>query len=267
MADYYSVIARAVSKLPNNTVEARQAVYERARTALVKQLGGVDPPLSEAEIMREQRAFAAATHWVENEAMQEKPQYTGPSGETVASIPLPEWQQDTLFAFLYCHFVPSIYLGATDFSIGAPVLLSFLGAAYLAIAKWQTHVIGRSGLMILGAAATGFVFSGALNLIGFFAGKVLVRSDGISRVAVAVGIAYLISGLHYVLPVLCRSLIKQPFYLHGSAFFASLTLEGLTWLPSTVFILHSTRGGGQQSWDALFSWVLFGVVISVLLFV
>jgi hypothetical protein len=266
MADYYSVIARAVSKLPNNTVEARQAVYERARTALVKQLGEVDPPLSEAEIMREQRAFAAATDRVENEAMQEKPQYTRPSVETVAAISLPEWQQDTLFAFLYCHFPPSIYWGVTDFSIGAPVLWSFLGAAYLAIVKSQTQVIGRSGLMILSAAVNRFVFSGALNLIGFFAGKVLVRNGGISRVAVAVGIAYLISGLHYVLPVLCRSLIKQPFYLQSSAFFASLTLEGLTWLSNTVYILHSTRGRGQQSWDA-FSLVLFGVVIRVLLLV
>ena len=34
MADYYSPIARAVSRLPSKTDEARRAVYERARTAL-----------------------------------------------------------------------------------------------------------------------------------------------------------------------------------------------------------------------------------------
>jgi hypothetical protein len=34
MADYYSVIAGAVSRLPSKTDEARHALYERARTAL-----------------------------------------------------------------------------------------------------------------------------------------------------------------------------------------------------------------------------------------
>jgi hypothetical protein len=34
MADYYSVIATAVSRLPSQTDEARCAIYDRARTAL-----------------------------------------------------------------------------------------------------------------------------------------------------------------------------------------------------------------------------------------
>jgi hypothetical protein len=34
MADYYSLIADAVSRLPSKTDEARHALYERARTAL-----------------------------------------------------------------------------------------------------------------------------------------------------------------------------------------------------------------------------------------
>ena len=42
MADYYPLIARAVAGLEKNTGENRRALYERARTALVAQLRGVD---------------------------------------------------------------------------------------------------------------------------------------------------------------------------------------------------------------------------------
>ena len=34
MDDYYSIVARAVSRLPGKTDEARHGIYERARTAL-----------------------------------------------------------------------------------------------------------------------------------------------------------------------------------------------------------------------------------------
>ena len=53
MTDYYPLIARAVTALDKNTGEARRGLYERARSALVAQLRGLDPPLTEAEITRE----------------------------------------------------------------------------------------------------------------------------------------------------------------------------------------------------------------------
>lgn len=70
MADYYPLIARAVAGLENSTGEARRAMYERARTALIAQLRGVDPPLSESEITRERLALEEAVRKVEAEAAQ-----------------------------------------------------------------------------------------------------------------------------------------------------------------------------------------------------
>ena len=67
MADYYSVIARAVSRLPSKTDEARHAIYERARTAVQESLRTHDPPLSPAELATEQFALEAAISRVETE--------------------------------------------------------------------------------------------------------------------------------------------------------------------------------------------------------
>jgi hypothetical protein len=68
MADYYPLVARAVAGLERNTGEARRALYERARTALVTQLRGVTPPLDESNITRERLALEEAIRKVETEA-------------------------------------------------------------------------------------------------------------------------------------------------------------------------------------------------------
>ena len=67
MADYYSVIARAVSRLPTKTDEARHAIYDRARTAVQESLRTHDPPLSPAELATERFALEAAISRVETE--------------------------------------------------------------------------------------------------------------------------------------------------------------------------------------------------------
>jgi hypothetical protein len=68
MADYYPLIARAVGGLDKNTGENRRALYDRARTALVSQLRGVEPPLDETEITRERLALEEAIRKVEAES-------------------------------------------------------------------------------------------------------------------------------------------------------------------------------------------------------
>ncbi len=85
MADYYPLIAKAVAALDKNTGEARRALYERARSALVTQLRGVDPALSESDITRERLALEEAIRKVEGEAARRARDVPRP--ETAAARP------------------------------------------------------------------------------------------------------------------------------------------------------------------------------------
>lgn len=60
MADYYSLISRAVARLPSKTHEARHAIYERARTVLLESLSNYDPALSDTALANEQAALETA---------------------------------------------------------------------------------------------------------------------------------------------------------------------------------------------------------------
>jgi len=68
MADYHAILKRAISALPSPTGEARRAVYEKARTALVNQLKAFDPPLSASEITQQRLQLEDAIRKVESEA-------------------------------------------------------------------------------------------------------------------------------------------------------------------------------------------------------
>ena len=68
MTDYHPLIARAVEGLAKNSGEARRALYERARSALVAQLRSVEPALSESDITKERLALEEAIRKVESEA-------------------------------------------------------------------------------------------------------------------------------------------------------------------------------------------------------
>ena len=71
MADYYPLIARAIAGLDSTaTGEQRRALYERARSALIAQLRGVQPPLSESDITRERLTLEEAIRKVEQEGAQ-----------------------------------------------------------------------------------------------------------------------------------------------------------------------------------------------------
>jgi hypothetical protein len=65
MADYYPLIARAVSRSPNKTDEARRAIYERARAALLESSRTLE--ISEVELANAQFALEAAIRRVEKD--------------------------------------------------------------------------------------------------------------------------------------------------------------------------------------------------------
>ena len=68
MADYHSIIARAVSHLPSTADEARHAIYEQARTALHQRLGN-DPQISDAELVNEHHRLEVAIYTVEEDLL------------------------------------------------------------------------------------------------------------------------------------------------------------------------------------------------------
>src|SRR5579871_2741850 len=93
MADYYPLIAKAVAGLDKSTGETRRALYDRARTALLAQLRGVEPALSEPEITRERLALEEAIRKVEGEvAFQRTPEAARRSRAEATSEP-PEFAE------------------------------------------------------------------------------------------------------------------------------------------------------------------------------
>lgn len=65
MADYEFLLTRALTALPQSTPEARRAVYERARSALLNQLRNIQQPVTEAVIVAEERALDEAIARIE----------------------------------------------------------------------------------------------------------------------------------------------------------------------------------------------------------
>ena len=67
MPDYASILRRSVSALPDPSPEMREAVYQRARAALARQLTAVDPPLSTREIEIQHQELEDAVERLESE--------------------------------------------------------------------------------------------------------------------------------------------------------------------------------------------------------
>jgi hypothetical protein len=67
MADYYPLLARAVAGLKTSTPDARKAIYERARKALLGQLNAMQPPPPDGAIEREAQALDEAVARLERE--------------------------------------------------------------------------------------------------------------------------------------------------------------------------------------------------------
>jgi len=68
MADYYSILVRAVRSLDPNTPAARRRLYDRACSALVSEMQKAYPPIARSEIMVAQMALDTAIGQVEADA-------------------------------------------------------------------------------------------------------------------------------------------------------------------------------------------------------
>ncbi len=82
MADFYPVLARAVSALAENTPEARRSIYERARAALVAQMRSIQPPLPEERIAAQVAALDDAAQRIERD-------HAPQTAAVPASVPMP----------------------------------------------------------------------------------------------------------------------------------------------------------------------------------
>jgi len=89
MADYYPLLAKAVSALPSSDREQRTAIYERARKALVGQLKSITPPVEDSDIERESVALDAAIARLEEELAQAQSASPAPSASAITRKSLP----------------------------------------------------------------------------------------------------------------------------------------------------------------------------------
>lgn len=65
MADFVTVLQRAVENLEDNNEQARRALYEKAKSALMGQLRALDPPPSQEELDRQSAELDTAIEQVE----------------------------------------------------------------------------------------------------------------------------------------------------------------------------------------------------------
>lgn len=70
MAEYYALLVRAVGALPRNDEGSRREIYVKARSALIRQLKAITPPLPPAEISKQRLALEEAIRRVEREAAE-----------------------------------------------------------------------------------------------------------------------------------------------------------------------------------------------------
>lgn len=101
MADFIAVIRRAVNGLANNTPEMRAKVYDKARSAVLRQLENMSPRPPEEMIRRQMDKLTAAIEEVEAEhaaalpALEEQSTVFDSDVEAVAATP-PEAEPETV---------------------------------------------------------------------------------------------------------------------------------------------------------------------------
>jgi hypothetical protein len=107
MADYCSIIAKAVSALDLNTEKARRPLYERARTAFRSKMHSAYPPFHRSEIATEEMALEMAIEAVEAEAVREQSAKLATLASSRLTPSLPENQNGEAPQFFTRLWAPS----------------------------------------------------------------------------------------------------------------------------------------------------------------
>jgi hypothetical protein len=84
--EYYSLIAKAISGLDDNTFETRQALYHRARTTLRTQLQRQEPPPSNLVIANEMYFLEAAICQAEDRWSPSAPSRKAPTAKLLSTL-------------------------------------------------------------------------------------------------------------------------------------------------------------------------------------
>jgi hypothetical protein len=154
MVDYAPFLARAVATLNPNTSEQRQALYDRARRALVDKLRTSNPTLSDVDLRAESAALESSIRHVEADEVrrtarpQSKPERDAPI-EKHSGNPLLTGRRQPL--------------RIAAFAFGALVMLAGV-AAYSFWPRIVTTARGILGLRVVGkaveqpAATTGYIY-------------------------------------------------------------------------------------------------------------
>ncbi len=86
MVDFYPVLKRAISNLPDNTEQMRNAVYARAREVMIGQLRNVDPPMSETDIAKARLSLDETIARIEREQMASVADAPAPIPAAIAPV-------------------------------------------------------------------------------------------------------------------------------------------------------------------------------------
>jgi hypothetical protein len=93
----------------------------------------------------------------------------------------------------------------------------------------------------------------------------LKGDTGVMKVAIAIAISYLVTGLHYVLRDFSRPAFspERPAYVREASI-GVILLTIITWPFPSIFVLHFTRGHAPQ---AVFSLLLFPILSWILWYI
>ena len=96
MADYYSILEKTISGLPNNSPEIRDAVYKKARTAIETQLRNMDPVPSEEAISSQLKLLEEAIVLIDSEHTAQASPAEPEEPVTAEPEPEPEVEPETV---------------------------------------------------------------------------------------------------------------------------------------------------------------------------